>query len=1251
LKLSHLLIIAFGSLILTSALLIKFSTDLTNPTDSSRDRLARIPVEKIVMNLKTGNVENSIPFFKNEITLNELLSFLGKKHYHKGKPLQSTLRYEIFDANFSSDQEFASAEVRVSISSLENDTHVDLRFDLEYNDINNRYLINSLEFDNAFEQLFPSLFVSPENLTLENLLNDPCELDTSIHYDYVKLKTRNSESSNNENIGFSKEGVTSMVTSAAYEDFHNTQIFEQVKFNKLVDDKDAPDPGYVLSIADLDGVKGYNGLPVRLFADVYDAFAVFFLKDQDGNTVNYPTGLNLDRTWNRLVVMASDRNQVQVVENLNNPYAVYFLNDFVYLLDDEGLKVFRLSVVQTAIIRFLYLTPIELIELDENLSYATDLSGYFDGNDYHLLISNSDGSIYDYSLNEGLPEDGEIITSYLDQADEQFDIPKLSRIEAVSNTDNSTTLMGIDQIDNIAYCFQMGEEGILLNNATYFPKEYSSTLINVGHNIGENAFYISDGSAHKIHVFNEVGSYLGSGGIFGSSDRGNELLFPNAISSNSFANNINEIVVGNRWGWQTGFKRIRPIGGITQLSVYEKTPNRIEFLDYNELILEFTLTAGADISRISLSINDELISELTNDSNIFLADKYSLPFLISDIEHALKPGWNTYTVKSITNFIDSNGNIIPIELEKEIEFFYFPSRINTDFILSENGDLSHSLEEPIDIYKNIYFGDDQDSTYVEFSDGQVNLLDSKIITVNENVNFYSDNELFTFGCGSKINLIVNKSRSKRLSSCTFDGQNKNYNMIQITGDITGGDGSGTANSKLEFLSNRFKNYYGHSVFIENSRATFINNLFYPENMNIEDSLYSSGIAAFSESRVDLRGNKFYKNDVGIDAMDSYVFIGHPSKTYDNLTIDSTLFKLNTIAYFAKSTYSRIERSYFEENESAIFDLHGIIDLERNSQNEFQRNHRAIVFSNELRGERAKNLFFDNVIDLTPVYPDEVVETVNVNLGCNYWEHAGISGAPVMDVILYDDKVIITYNPEMTKKENGNGNINYICNNGQGSNETQSGNENINGYSKSSKKATKVKGYLKGNDFTNAYLDITSEGINYKYLGDPYSGIIRQDYLDASSKNNTISFFNAAVGNKRLDSNDSSLLFKLYQQSKKNSHNSSIVKDRIELLKAINSPSRVTDLDDEDYEQKNSLSFYPNPAINEVTISIPNGIVGESVLVIVRGLEGKVLLTHRPVISETGAIKIDLNSVRGGLLLVEVKKKDGQTIDVVKVIKN
>ncbi|MBW8049240.1 MAG: T9SS type A sorting domain-containing protein [Cytophagales bacterium] len=769
-------------------------------------------------------------------------------------------------------------------------------------------------------------------------------------------------------------------------------------------------PGFVLSIQDLNNndMKDANGNFVRLYADIEDASGVFSLPDANGNLKNFPTGAILDRIWERVVLNTSIDNRIRIIDGFSDPVAVFILGQYLYVLDrdTQTIKIYKLFVNNADELEFILVSN---TNFGLNLHGATDLTGFSTNNANVLYIANAlNNLIYRLILdpNTGLLKPGadgpRILDQFTDFKGQTHDLFGIKRFESSPRVGGHNVILAIDIRRNTI--ISLSTDGLASSSAldlivsSTFP-QVNSTLTNIGYNLGNNAFYITDKKAAKIHVFSNDGFYLGSGGSFGTSETNEELFFPNAVSSNTFTNNANEMVVANRWGQNTGFKRIQPFPDIADLEVIEKAPMAEQDLNDNVLFFRHTLTAGFGVTEIKIKLNGQDIKTQTSS---FFPNRYSHNFLANTLDSILNFGWNTYSVTMTAS--GPGGNF---QKTKSIEFYFIPSSITHDFTAdnASPADLIHNkTDKPFIIYKNIFVpgGDTPEDINFTLRNGKTIFLPGCTLSISKPTFYIAENEDFEFGCGSNLELIMKKKVYKTSIDCNFDGTFQNYNMISCDGDYTGGvNQSSTPSSELEFIGCGFENYLGKAVHVINGRAIVADCIF-ESTINqgpiFDPDLTAVGVAVAPLARLDVRGGSFLNNDIAIDANNARLFIGHPSTVYKGRPVDNPLFMDNQIAIHGYNSFTKIQYTDFKDNTAAVLDLNGTVDIANNSNNLFEDNMHAIIFSNTTFASIGKNKFINNNVDITYLVPPGNIEAADFNYRCNYWKHGSIIGAPIIDII-------------------------------------------------------------------------------------------------------------------------------------------------------------------------------------------------------------------------------------------------------------
>jgi len=1029
--------------------------NLFTPIQVSEEELAEQPVRNLFDRIKGKYWHTLNESFTNAGVYEEFCQKFGIDDNEQKQNIfiKKHINFKVLSITQLSSSLFGKYDIEVEVSETQNPSNkVDLTITTSYDQHAKNYFIESIIYSGQLKKQPQNKGISAQKTSsnsdpfcnycdsLPSINASPCDPD--IDFKYIKLSTRqNSNSPVSEHQILGNRAFPD-VTFASDEAF-NSQVFTQIDFNKLVDDDDAPEVGPVLSIQDLNDyeLKDANDNLIDLFRDITDGDGVFNLTDDNGNSILFPTAVLIDNPWKRIIITSSVDQNIQSIGGFQEPLAVTIIGTYAYILDKgtNKIKIYQLIVNSSD---ELSITFISNTNFGLNLSRASDLAGFTSSSNnvlyiadetnrqiHRLLIDPFTGLLSSSSNNKIT------ISSYTNYDGQQVELPIINRFESSPRSSGNNVLLMLGKRPKEAVAVLTdglsSSASMQLLAKTEFPFSIGAVqLTNVGYNVGNGAFYITDYRNGKIHAFSGVGFYLGSGGTRGTSQIGNQLIAPNTISSNTFENNAIEMLVANRWTQNTGFKRILPYAYINDLEVIEKVFNCIENIDDNTLNFKYSLTAGLGVSNIKIKINGQQIENLTSG---FYPHWHTSNFLETDISDKLQAGWNTYTVELTA--LNPSGNQYTVT--KSIEFYFIPSHITTDFKISNNpsADIQHnSTDNPFYIYKSIKVCPTNPTNTITFTieNGKTIFQKNAILNICQSSFFYANNEVFEYECGGNLRLDVKEDVNKEIRECSFNGTLSNYNMISCIGHYTGGVGSaGSPSSDLRFISCRFDNYLGKAIDLIEGRAAIADCIF--ESTNQDATQTSVAIFASPNSRLDVRGGEFLNNDIAIDANSAKLFIGHHSQTFDGTPVGHPLFDNNKIAIFSFGCFTKIIKTDFTNNRAAIIDLNGTINASLNNENLFQNNTNAIIFSNGLHAEMGKNIFIDNETDITNIYPPTTPNQIEFNYRCNYWEHDGTIGEPVIKILENGtDSNIISFISEPYLEINNGGQ--YACTGGQPGNQ-------------------------------------------------------------------------------------------------------------------------------------------------------------------------------------------------------------------------
>jgi Secretion system C-terminal sorting domain len=806
-------------------------------------------------------------------------------------------------------------------------------------------------------------------------------------------------------------------------------------------------PGYMLTQQDVIDAN----LTGILFSYISDAEGVLEVPYQN-QLVPYPTGFFLDLGYRRMTVLTAKSEVIHYgredgQHHFSRPVAVAVAGDFVYVLD-KG------DVAQLVMFRYglndrgkLELTFIGTANLGHDFTWVADISGYR-GQDQNILYATDihTQSIFRFSLDyrTGLLKAGSVAKEFARFTTSDGKLSELAIIEKIrvspQSTNGNDILMVIQHYNEVAtYSVNSNspEPRLLLNYQYEMPM--NSLPVNIGYNLGNNTFLVADYSEDKVHLFSGQGAYLGSGGKRGVSESNNELFYPAIISSNNFANDANEFIAAPTvWALDKGFKRFFPQADIGKIEVIEKTPVDFSDIRNSELIFRYALTAGQPISSIILKLNSQVIKTLTGP---FYADYQGENFLVNGkgengLAGKVNTGWNTYEVELTASIPGPSNANLQFKRTRSLQFYYTPSVINDSHLVissDASADFAHNkTDNPFYIYKNMLVEGAGDFL---ISNGKTIIMPGCTLKIAKERMLLASNEDFELHCGANIEVNTAANTLKTFKDSYFNGLYINSNMVSCRGDYTGGQGSGSApSSELEFISCRFNNYAGKAIHVIEGRATvasctFENTINQVPSVEI---LTAAAIAVNPRARLDVRGGKFINNDIAIDGNGAELYIGHPVNSYKGVKLTAALFQGNQIALHSFNGYTEIRNCEFVKNFAAVLDLNGTLDLSKNSDNIFEENTQAVIFSNIAGGQSGQNRFVNNYVDISYVIPPGSISPIVFDFTCNYWQHDAITGTPVIDLISdppYDvtsGLVKFTVTPYLERK----GNSNYTCTGGK-----------------------------------------------------------------------------------------------------------------------------------------------------------------------------------------------------------------------------
>lgn len=902
----------------------------------------------------------------------------------------------------------------LTLQSPKISTPITIPVELGYDDYHRRYLIIDLTLPAPFEVDGKA----NSRITIPTISKPVCPQAIPEDFQFISLEKRIQE----DIVPAKTLGNSPILRLQKIpQDYYGTDALTQSRFPKRDIQGETFNPGWVISGSDANEFELGS-----IFRNIFDGFGTQEVADINGQKRTFPTGFFLDNWLKRVIVMNNENEEIIYYPGnqwrFSNPYALTLVGDFIFILDKgdaDNIKIVRYYVDGGK----LRLSEIAEDDFGLDLDGAKDISGYESESENVLLISDAyTGFIYEVLIDKssGHAKSTHTYKTFETVNGDPEPIGVVSKMEITPTTleSNSNVLMCLQGTSQIS-TFRFDRFSKTLKQlATYnFPQR--THLTNLGYNLGERSFYVADNLLGKVHIFSEGGEYLGAGGKFGMGEENNELYYPTLVSTNNFNDNAIEMVVASEWSGTTGFKRFFPKADLGQIDVIEKAPVNFGDVSENTLLFRFGVTSGYLVDSIKLLLNGKPLKTIKD--GIF-ANYYAETLLVSEIKDLLNLEWNHFKVEMYGQVPGPEQVNLKFKKEKELEFYFIPSLLQAPFTLRNDPDASivHDKgDNPFYVYKNIrFYGNDT----VTFSDGKIILLNGSQLTFDREVIFNSENEEFEFLCGSQLQLDIGQEATKRLAHTSFDGTNANGQMVMVTGDYIGGEGSGSAPSThLDFINCSFQNYVGSALYIQEGRATIVNSKF-----TGADNFYTAaGIRVAPSARLDLRGGIFSNNDVAVDGNEAELYIGHRATSYQGYKVDDLVFSGNTIGVHAFGGYSAFIETSFEGNEVGIVALTGELDIENNAENTFQENRYAVVFSDRIGLQRGKNLFINNEVDIAYYLPEETQTSQFFDMTCNYWQHRGITGSPVVEINAQSeavDSVVFSYIPYLERK----GNENYTC---------------------------------------------------------------------------------------------------------------------------------------------------------------------------------------------------------------------------------
>lgn len=1202
---------------------------------SPKDRIYR-PVLDLMNNIKSGDYHLVNRSFIDEKTSSRFFSKLDSTKFK----LLGRLSWE--KKNEVNKNSLIQISYKIFHPSHPKAGSYEILFDVVYSDKVKQYLINNFSLSDSFYEDFV-ISSSEENYYVDDDINPfDCPTRNGNESVFIRLRSKEENRIKNEKI-LGKTPVESIEYIGDNEIGANA--LAQIPFDVRNVEDHSYDPGYVVSAQD-----AVNNDLGRLFSTIVDSDGILTVSDSKGVKRTFPAGFFLDKATSRLFVLTNSNEIFWYGRKpsdhlLGQPIAISVIGNYIYVLDRKkaSIAIYRIDSPSGTSLSLSFKVNSDF-QLD--LTSAVDIDGHEgDSYNYLYLVRDSYPSLYRLKLdkNTGLPIESKPILNQIDQFGNQEIVPSnIIRIETIrGNEEGSTISMAItDTRKVISFAFKEdnGKVNAQINTETVF--RVISELSNVGFHVLDKTFYVTD-AIGKVHVFSQLGKYLGTGGKPGQSEHNVELYYPNIITSNFFADNAMELVVGSAWTTTTGFKRVTPIPVLSGLEVLEFSSIDPQIYGLSSLYLRYRLNTGTGVNAVKGSINN---TEIFNTASPFAPGLHTQIIDLHDasVKTLIKEGWNTYSVEIQYQTINEYNQQVSKSEVKTIEFYYLPSNVTV-----VNGLIPDILKPNtnglIELYKSLYVSGEGS---LSFDSVRVKLSSGAHLEFDEKLNVFFTDCSFDLSCNARVIVNAHKDYHKEFISCSFNGNSSAENLVQVKGEYTGGKGYQSApSSKVEFINCDFQNYDGKAIHIVEGRATIVNSVF---DSNKKVSIAnSSGILVSPGARVDAIGCSFYNHDIGVESTLGEVVIGSHRNTYKSLEVAPSIFSNNQIGVFGYASYLRIEGSAFQENNTGISSLEGFIDISKKANNTFSQNSIAILSSNDVDAERGFNTFSDNGSDVFGVLNSLDPLKPFFELSCNIWESNGkpiVSGVYVDDLSIDNPSIqvseLISYSPTATLHQNtykcGGKDIDYsfvdddyIRNQGKRNAAYASLIDNI--HSKTSQ--------------LNQLFSPVGDFAQYGYYGSK-----EYFYKDFSYKN----LLGAILYNKRnYDSNSSYYAFKDDFKYRKTLNNSSIniTKDRVEFLKVLqNYQTHFNSID----KQELQIVVYPNPVVGKsftAKVNSPTEGRCKVYLADVNGKSSEILFNGRYLTKGDNNLRVKLKSANSGMYILVIQMIDKNVKGSQKVIIN
>lgn len=424
---------------------------------------------------------------------------------------------------------------------------------------------------------------------------------------------------------------------------------------------------------------------------------------------------------------------------------------------------------------------IDKYELDGSYKKLTDITGVVSDTENKIMVSDENGiHIFNANKTTGIIDRNTtpLVFSYFEYPDKPDPDFRLYHIEPIKRLDANTK-------DGVTIAITVENRIFAISNTSLFSKaqgqkpdmvnltELDSKIYdvsNLAYMNTEKKWYLTDFNGY-MHLLNEQGRHISSGGNPGKDEDGGELFEPNCITPNPIDDPLNDFkyrfIVGNKWGFETGFKLFAPSVSIPSIQVFENLGTENFTFGFNTTGRWQAVEKVRGLTLESVVINDAIVSEsywinqiskgsytggvftpgneLLNEPNILN---------LSSNQFALKRGWNTIKL-SIRLFKEGE----PDEIVNQINSFYWlPSEYNPTL-----------TNQTVDYYKINEFGNGNDVIYKNITVsgigmwysnlGGVKVMKNQTLLMKNGTTFYNKSSTsnvfdnFSFAEDSKIEVL------------------------------------------------------------------------------------------------------------------------------------------------------------------------------------------------------------------------------------------------------------------------------------------------------------------------------------------------------------------------------------------------------------------------------------------------------------------------------------------------------------------